>query len=74
MKKVRRGGVVLSSAPRSKVAQVAAKVGKAIYRDMNPTGKKIVNTIRSLSPATRAGMRKTNVAGKKGNLGVGVGY
>ena len=58
-----------------KPSSVKLSVGQAIYRDMNPMGKKIVDYVAKktgyVSPATRAGMRRTDIANRKGQLGKG---
>ena len=52
-------------------------VGKMMYRDMNPMGKGLVDSVAKkigyVSKETRAGMKRTNAAGKKGQLGAGWG-
>lgn len=62
-------------APKKTPSSAGMTLGQKIYRDMNPMGKKVVDTIADkigyVSPATRAGMRQTNIAGRRGQLGAG---
>jgi len=62
-------------APKKAPSSAGMTMGQKIYRDMNPMGKKVVDTIADkigyVSPATRAGMKQTNIAGKKRQLGTG---
>ena len=49
------------------------RFGEMLYRDMSPEGKDLVDAVKKktgyISKATRAGMKKTDIAGRKGQLG-----